>query len=226
MLDPGSAIAGVFTRSQSRSAPVDWCARNIKNGLARAIIVNAGNANAFTGRSGVDSVKTLAGAVASSFECRSSEVFVASTGVIGEPLDVAPIIGALPELKRGASESGWKAASRAIMTTDTFAKAATASAPFNGRTVSINGIAKGSGMIAPDMATLLVFLFTDAAVPARILQQLLERSVDRSFNCITVDSDTSTSDTVLFAATGSHRAGASWAQVRQRPAPQTVFRRT
>ncbi len=202
VLDPGSAIAGVFTRSQSRSAPVDWCAKNIRAGRARAILVNAGNANAFTGRRGAASVRLLAGRVAKALKCRASEVFVASTGVIGEPLDVAPLLKALPGLRRDAAEDTWKAAAHAIMTTDTFAKGCSANASIDGVRVAVNGIAKGSGMIAPDMATLLAFLFTDAALPARILQGLLARSVDRSFNRITVDSDTSTSDTVLLAATG------------------------
>jgi glutamate N-acetyltransferase/amino-acid N-acetyltransferase len=200
--DQGSTIAGVFTRSQSRSAPVDWCVRNLNKGSVRAILVNAGNANAFTGCGGLLGVKSLAGEVARTVGCRQGEVFIASTGVIGEPLDTAPILSTLPKLHESASPNAWEKAARAIMTTDTFAKACTARTSLDGVTVTINGIAKGSGMIAPDMATLLVFLFTDAAIPAPVLQRLLTKAVEESFNCITVDSDTSTSDTVLMVATG------------------------
>mgnify|MGYP006269418323 CR=1 FL=1 len=202
LLAEGTTVAGCFTRSKSRSAPVDWCARALTGGHARAIVINAGNANAFTGKAGVATVKAVATAAARKLHCRPTEIFQASTGVIGEPLDPTPIDGALPELAKAAKASSWGEAARAIMTTDTFAKAATATARFGGRTVTLNGIAKGSGMIAPDMATMLAFLFTDAAVPARVLQALLARSVARSFNCITVDGDTSTSDTVLLFATG------------------------
>jgi glutamate N-acetyltransferase/amino-acid N-acetyltransferase len=218
VVERGATIAGVFTRSQSRSAPVDWSVRNLKRGSARAILVNAGNANAFTGRAGVASVRSLAGGVAKIVGCAPSEVFIASTGVIGEPLDTAPILGILPELHRTASAAGWKQAARAIMTTDTFAKGSTVETSLDGATVRINGIAKGSGMIAPDMSTLLVFLFTDAQVPAAILQRLLANAVDKSFNCITVDSDTSTSDTVLMVATG--RAAKSPTRMRSASDPR------
>lgn len=206
LLDPGTTVAGCFTNSKSRSAPVDWCAENLKKGLGRALVVNAGNANAFTGKKGVATVKSVASAAAKTFGCKPSEVFQASTGVIGEPLNPAPIVGALAQLKAEASATAWDMAARTIMTTDTFQKLATAQVKLGGKTVSINGIAKGSGMIAPDMATMLVFLFTDANLPAKILQKLLSQSVMKSFNCITVDGDTSTSDTVLFFATG--QAGA------------------
>ena len=202
VLAPGSTVAGCLTKSKSRSAPVDWCADSLKGGLARAVVINAGNANAFTGRAGVKTVTAVAKAAAQALKCKPAEIFQASTGVIGEPLDAAPIVNAFPALMASAHGDCWDAAARAIMTTDTFAKVATASATYSGKRVAINGIAKGSGMIAPDMATMLVFIFTDAAVPAKILQGLLSASVAKSFNCITVDGDTSTSDTVLLFATG------------------------
>ncbi len=203
LLQPGTQAAGVFTRSKSRSAPVDWCAANMKGGTARAVVINAGNANAFTGKAGVATVNAVAKAAAALLKCKPGEIFQASTGVIGEPLNPSPITTALPFLADAARDDQWREAAEAIMTTDTFAKAATRSAKLGKATVTINGIAKGSGMIAPDMATMLVFIFTDAAVPARVLQKLLSDSVARSFNCITVDGDTSTSDTVLLFATGA-----------------------
>jgi glutamate N-acetyltransferase / amino-acid N-acetyltransferase len=202
VMEPGTTVAGCLTNSKSRSAPVDWCAASLKAGKARAVVINAGNANAFTGKAGVKTVTAVAKAAASLLKCKPIEIFQASTGVIGEPLNPAPILNALPGLLAGANANCWDDAARAIMTTDTFAKVATASVKYAGRTVTINGIAKGSGMIAPDMATMLVFLFTDAAIPAKILQAMLSASVATSFNCITVDGDTSTSDTVLLFATG------------------------
>ena len=201
-LAPGTAVAGCFTLSKSRSAPVDWCVQSLKGGKARAVVINAGNANAFTGKAGVATVTTVAKAAARHLKCKPSEIFQASTGVIGEPLDPTPIVNALPGLIAAARGDCWDDAARAIMTTDTFAKVATASLKHGGRTVTINGIAKGSGMIAPDMATMLVFIFTDAAIPPRALQKMLSESVGKSFNCITVDGDTSTSDTVQLFATG------------------------
>ena len=201
-LAPGTSVAGCLTLSKSRSAPVDWCAQSLKGGKARAVVINAGNANAFTGKAGVKTVTAVAKAVARLLKCPPAEVFQASTGVIGEPLNPAPIVNALPGLIAAARADCWDDAARAIMTTDTFAKVATASVNYGGKTVTINGIAKGSGMIAPDMATMLVFIFTDASIPSRILQALLSTSVAKSFNCITVDGDTSTSDTVLLFATG------------------------
>jgi glutamate N-acetyltransferase / amino-acid N-acetyltransferase len=207
LLDPGTAVAGCFTSSKARSAPVDWCVKNLKGGMARALVINAGNANAFTGKAGVATVTAVAAATARLLKCKPTEIFQASTGVIGEPLDPTPITGALAGLAAAAKAEGWAEAARAIMTTDTFAKAATATAKFGGRTVTISGIAKGSGMIAPDMATMLAFIFTDAAIQARMLQKLLSQSVAKSFNCVTVDGDTSTSDTVLLFATGA--AGAA-----------------
>jgi glutamate N-acetyltransferase/amino-acid N-acetyltransferase len=202
VLAPSTSVAGCFTISKSRSAPVDWCAQSLKGGKARAVVINAGNANAFTGKAGVATVTTVAKAAAQKLKCKPAEIFQASTGVIGEPLDPAPIVNALPGLVADARGDCWDDAARAIMTTDTFAKVATATVKYAGKTVTINGIAKGSGMIAPDMATMLVFIFTDAAIPSRDLQKMLSKSVAKSFNCITVDGDTSTSDTVLLFATG------------------------
>jgi glutamate N-acetyltransferase/amino-acid N-acetyltransferase len=209
VMDPGTTVAGSFTTSKSRSAPVDWCAANLAQGKARALVVNAGNANAFTGKAGVKTVTAVARAAAKVVGCKGAEVFQASTGVIGEPLNPDFITNALPGLAAAASPSLWPSAAKAIMTTDTFAKASTRSFKLGGRTARITAIGKGSGMIAPDMATMLVFIFTDAALPARVLQKLLSASVARSFNCITVDGDTSTSDTVLLFATGASGAGVS-----------------
>jgi glutamate N-acetyltransferase / amino-acid N-acetyltransferase len=201
-LEPGSTIAGVFTRSKTRSAPVDWCRANLSRGTARAIVVNAGNANAFTGKAGMRAVKATAAAAAKALGCTAHDVYIASTGVVGETLDARPLTAALPGLVAAARDDAWAEAARAIMTTDTFPKMATATARLGGRQVTLCGFAKGSGMIAPDMATMLAFVFTDAALPHDILQDLLARAVAPSFNCITVDGDTSTSDTVLCVATG------------------------
>jgi glutamate N-acetyltransferase/amino-acid N-acetyltransferase len=201
-LAPGTSVAGVFTRSLTRSAPVDWCRAAAKRGLARGILVNAGNANAFTGKAGMEAVKRSAAAAARELGCKPGEVFVASTGVIGVKLDWGKIAAAMPGLKAGLSADAWARAAAAIMTTDTFAKTATRSALIAGVPVTINGIAKGSGMIAPDMATMLAFAVTDAALPAPVLRALLARAVEGSFNCTTVDGDTSTSDTLLLCATG------------------------
>jgi glutamate N-acetyltransferase / amino-acid N-acetyltransferase len=206
VLDSGTAIAGCFTTSKTRSAPVDWDKANLARGRARAILVNAGNANAFTGVRGIRTVAGTVEELGRLLGCPKEEIFVASTGVIGEPLDEARINAVLPAAVKQATAEGWSAAAAAIMTTDTFPKAATASAEIAGHQVTMNGIAKGSGMIAPDMATMLAFLFTDASLPAKVLQELLRRSVERSFNAITVDGDTSTSDTILLAAT--QKAGA------------------
>ncbi|WP_428977888.1 bifunctional glutamate N-acetyltransferase/amino-acid acetyltransferase ArgJ [Rhodoligotrophos appendicifer] len=202
VLPPGTVAAGSLTRSKTASAPVDWCRQQLGHGGARALLVNSGNANAFTGRIGDEAVAISADAVARAVGCRREEVYLASTGVIGEPLPTAPILAALDSLAAAVDETKWAEAARAIMTTDTFPKSATATARLGGKSVTINGIAKGSGMIAPDMATMLAFLFTDAALPQPILQALLTASVDKSFNCTTVDGDTSTSDTVLIFATG------------------------
>jgi glutamate N-acetyltransferase/amino-acid N-acetyltransferase len=201
-LAPGSRIAGVFTRSLTAAAPVDWCRAALKSGSARAIIVNSGNANAFTGKAGIASVKRTTAALAERLDCRDRDIYVASTGVIGQPLDDGKIVAALGRLIDRLAPDGWAEAAAAIMTTDTFPKMATRTARIGDAEVRINGIAKGSGMIQPDMATMLAFAVTDAKVPAETLQALLVRSADRSFNAITVDGDTSTSDTVLLAATG------------------------
>lgn len=205
-LAPGTAVAGLFTRSLTASAPVDWCRHAIKGGQARAIIVNSGNANAFTGAKGRDAVERSVAAVTALLGCTPEEVLVSSTGVIGEPLPVDRLTAALPAVVERLTADAWEAAARAIMTTDTFPKMVTRTAKIGEASVTINGYCKGSGMIAPDMATMLAYLFTDAKLPAAVLQPLLKHAVDRSFNCITVDSDTSTSDTVIMAATGQGAA--------------------
>lgn len=203
VFDEGTAVAGVLTRSKAPSAPVDWCRKHLAGGAARALLVNAGNANAFTGKAGDRTVRELAAAVAQRLGCPQREVFQASTGVIGEPLESQPISAQLDGMIAKLVPAPWEPAARAIMTTDTFPKLATASAKIDGVKVTVNGIAKGSGMIAPDMATMLGFVFTDAALPAQVLQGILASSVERSFNATTVDGDTSTSDTVLAFATGA-----------------------
>ncbi len=201
-LASGTSAAGVFTRSLTAGAPVEWCRKALKGRRARAVVINSGNANAFTGAVGLKSVAKTVAATARDLRCRKTEVFVASTGVIGEPLPDARLIGALGALKRDLAPESWAAAAGAIMTTDTFPKGATRQAEIGGQIVTLNGIAKGSGMIAPDMATMLAFVFTDAKIPARTLQDLLGPAADLSFNSITVDGDTSTSDTLMAFATG------------------------
>ncbi len=198
----GTTVAGVFTRSQTASAPVDWCRANIARSKARALVVNAGNANAATGAEGHAACARVARATAKAAKVPAAEVYQASTGVIGEFLADDRITNNLPKLRAALKPGGWKAAAETIMTTDTFPKGASATAEIDGKTVTITGIAKGSGMIAPNMGTMLAFVFTDAALPPRVLQSCLKRGVDDSFNSITVDSDTSTSDTVLLFATG------------------------
>jgi len=200
---PGTTVAGVLTRSLSSSAPVDWCRRALKGGRTRAILVNSGNANAFTGRLGTASVGRCVKATASALGCAREEVLLASTGVIGEPLADERITAGLAGLVARLEPDGWSAAAAAIMTTDTYPKLATRRARIGVTEVRINGIAKGSGMIAPDMATMLAFVATDARLPATVLRALLREGADRSFNCITVDGDTSTSDTLILAATGA-----------------------
>ncbi|HZF74350.1 MAG TPA: bifunctional glutamate N-acetyltransferase/amino-acid acetyltransferase ArgJ [Acetobacteraceae bacterium] len=199
----GTTAAGVFTRNKCPGAPVDWCRDALKGGKARALVVTAGNSNVFTGRAGRETCAATAAAMAELAGCRPREVFLASTGVIGERLPAEKVTAALPPLFARLAGDGWAGAARAIMTTDTFPKAATRTARIGEAEVTVNGIAKGSGMIAPDMATMLCFLATDAKVPAAALQAVLKRGTDRSFNCVTVDSDTSTSDTVLLFATGA-----------------------
>ncbi|HSM95560.1 MAG TPA: bifunctional glutamate N-acetyltransferase/amino-acid acetyltransferase ArgJ [Rhizomicrobium sp.] len=201
-LAPGTQAAGLFTKSKTSSAPVDWCRANLKSGGARALVVNSGNANAFTGKAGVEGAQAVARSAAATLGCKAGEVMLASTGVIGEPLPAERITKILGKLADEGSASAWRAAAEAIMTTDTYPKLATAQATIDGKRVTINGIAKGSGMIAPDMATMLSFVFTDASLPASVLQELLSAGVKKSFNAITVDSDTSTSDTLILFATG------------------------
>ncbi len=201
-LDPGATIAGVFTLSKCFSAPVAWCRQALKGGRARAIVVNSGNANAFTGLAGDRTVENTVKRAARLFSCREKEVFIASTGVIGQPVPANYIASKLAAMKKRLDPKGWRDAARAIMTTDTFVKMATRNVEIDGVAVTINGFAKGAGMIAPDMATMLGFVFTDATIPSKVLQKLLTRASDRSFNSITVDSDTSTSDTVLLCASG------------------------
>ncbi len=202
----GTTVAGTLTKSKTSSAPVDWCRRHLPLGEANGLIVNAGNANAFTGGAGTQAVEKCVEAVADQLACRPSRIFAASTGVIGEPLPFDMIIDALPEAAERLVQSdaaSWKQAAAAILTTDTFAKGSSRIATIGDVSVNISGIAKGSGMIAPDMATMLSFIVTDAAIPADVLSTLTSAGVAKSFNAITVDSDTSTSDTVLVFATGS-----------------------
>lgn len=202
LLAPGTQVAGVFTTSKTASAPVLWCRDKLKGGEARVLVVNSGNANAFTGKAGLEGVREIAGEAASVAGCRPQQVFMASTGVIGEPLPARKITKVLSGLAAQGVPGNWRAAAEAIMTTDTYPKMATATAMIDGVKVTINGIAKGSGMIAPDMATMLSFVFTDANLPATVLQECLSAGVGPSFNSITVDSDTSTSDTLILFATG------------------------
>lgn len=200
-LGQGTTVAGVTTRSQCPSPEVEWCRDALPQGKARALVVNAGNANAFTGNRGRAAVEAIAAKVSGHLGCEPSDVFICSTGVIGEPLPIEKAEAGL-EAAFSAPEASWEEAANAIGTTDTFPKGATASAVIGDTTVQISGIVKGSGMIAPDMATMLGFIFTDAAIDPQFLQEMLSRAVAKTFNCITVDSDTSTSDTVLVFATG------------------------
>jgi glutamate N-acetyltransferase/amino-acid N-acetyltransferase len=202
-MDAGTTVAGVFTSNKCPGAPIDWCREALKGGKARAVVINAGNANVFTGKAGAEATKISAQAAAKLVGCPAKQVFVASTGVIGEVLPHEKLTAALPALHAGLEADGFEAAARGIMTTDTFPKGSTRTAMIGGTEVRINGIAKGSGMIAPDMATMLCFIFTDAKIPAELLQGMLGKGVGTSFNCTTVDSDTSTSDTVLVFATGA-----------------------
>jgi glutamate N-acetyltransferase/amino-acid N-acetyltransferase len=210
-LDPGTSVAGVFTRSATRSAPVLDCQSKLggDSEAGAAILVNSGNSNAFTGHFGQTSVAEITAAVAEATGVPQGRVFTASTGVIGEPLPHDRIVAKIDELKSGLAEDRLEDAAQAIMTTDTFAKGATAQVEIDGQIISIAGIAKGSGMIAPDMATMLVYIFTDATYDQAALQDLLSGLNDRSFNCITVDSDTSTSDSLLLCATGASGVNAT-----------------
>ncbi len=199
---PGTTVAGVFTKSKCPSAPVEWCRAHLKGGKASALVVNSGNANAFTGKSGRAATKLTADITAKAAGIRPAEIFLASTGVIGEPLDASKFTGVMDELVVRAAPGEFLAAAKAVMTTDTFPKVATATAKIGKATVSINGIAKGAGMIAPDMATMLSFIFTDAALSSAALQSLLKDGVADTFNAVTIDGDTSTSDTLMMFATG------------------------
>jgi glutamate N-acetyltransferase / amino-acid N-acetyltransferase len=204
-LAPGSTIAGVFTKSTMPGHPVTWCRQCLPGGKVRAVVVNSGNSNVFTGRAGWQVVEATAVTAAKLLGCEPGEVFISSTGVIGEPPPPEKIVAALPEAAKLLSAAAWETAARAIMTTDTFPKGAAATAAIDGAPVRINGFAKGSGMIAPDMATMLVYIFTDAALPAAVLQPMLAALTVPTFNSITVDSDTSTSDTLLLCATQQAR---------------------
>jgi glutamate N-acetyltransferase / amino-acid N-acetyltransferase len=203
VLDKGTTVAGVFTQSKCPSAPVDWCRAKLSRGTARALVVNSGNANAFTGKTGRQSTAMTASIAAKAVGCSPNEVFLASTGVIGEPLDATKFDRVLGGLAQTAEPGEWMSAAKAIMTTDTFPKVATKSVKLGKTKVTINGMAKGSGMISPDMATMLSFVFTDAPLSSGALQSLLKSGVEDTFNAVTVDGDTSTSDTLLAFATGT-----------------------
>ncbi len=207
VLDKGTTVAGVFTRSKCPSAPVEWCRAKLPRGTsARALVVNSGNANAFTGKTGRQSTALTASIAAKAVGCSPNEVYLASTGVIGEPLDATKFDGVLGTLAVQVATGEWMGAARAIMTTDTFPKVATATVKLGKASVTINGMAKGAGMIAPDMATMLSFIFTDAPITAGALQSLLKSGVEDTFNAVTIDGDTSTSDTLLAFATGAAAA--------------------
>jgi glutamate N-acetyltransferase/amino-acid N-acetyltransferase len=209
VLDKGTSVAGVFTKSKCPSAPVEWCraklkrGRSSKGGFARALVVNSGNANAFTGKTGRQATTLTASIAAKAVGCKPDDVFLASTGVIGEPLDATKFDGVLGTLAQRVSPDGWMDAAKAIMTTDTFPKVATATVKLGKANVTISGMAKGAGMIAPDMATMLSFVFTDAPIAHPALQSLLKAGVADTFNAVTIDGDTSTSDTLLAFATGA-----------------------
>jgi glutamate N-acetyltransferase/amino-acid N-acetyltransferase len=203
LMDPGTAAAGVFTKSKCPSAPVEWCRDNLKSAKTRALVVNSGNANAFTGKTGRTACKFTAQIASRAIGCKPADIFLASTGVIGEPLNAKAFDGVMQGMVAAARPDFWLEAAKAIMTTDTFPKVATAKTSIGKATVTINGIAKGAGMIAPDMATMLSFVFTDAPVSARVLQKLLSDGVADSFNAVTIDGDTSTSDTLMAFATGA-----------------------
>ena len=203
LFDKGTEVAGVFTKSKCPSAPVEWCRARLKRGRARALVVNSGIANAFTGRNGAEAAKFSAALAARASRAPANEIFLASTGVIGEPLDASKFDGVLQKLAASAASGGMLDAAKAIMTTDTFPKTAAGTALLGGVEVTLAGMAKGAGMIAPDMATMLAFVFTDAPIAAAALQAMLSKGVLNSFNAITVDGDTSTSDTLLLFATGA-----------------------
>jgi glutamate N-acetyltransferase/amino-acid N-acetyltransferase len=206
VFDAPAAVAGVFTKSRCPSAPVDFCRKNLPHGTARAVVVNSGNANAFTGVKGRQATELTAKSAAAAVGCDENEIYLASTGVIGEPLDASKFAGVLDQMQSDATGDFWFEAAKAIMTTDTYPKVATRSAEIDGIPVTINGIAKGAGMIAPDMATMLSFVVTDADIAPVALQALLSAGVEPTFNSMTVDSDTSTSDTLMLFATAAAAA--------------------
>ena len=203
VMEPGTVAAGVLTQSKTSSAPVLWCRESLKGGKARILVVNSGNSNAFTGKKGRAAVELTARFAQEAVGCGASEVYLASTGVIGEPLEAEKFAHLLSGLAKSATAEGWHETAKAIMTTDTFPKLASRKASIGGVEVTINGFCKGAGMIAPDMATMLCFLFTDAAVAQAPLQEAIASGAATSFNCMTVDGDTSTSDTCLLFATGT-----------------------
>ena len=203
---PGTQVAGVFTQNLCPGAPVDWSRKALKTEARpgpRIVVVNSGTANVFAGQKSRDAVVETAQGAAAQFGGTADSVFLASTGVIGEPLKASKLVAKFPEIQTNLTDDGWEAAARAIMTTDTYAKGASASTKIDGIDVSINGIAKGSGMIAPDMATMLSFVATDANIAQPVLQSLISELTQTTFNAITVDSDTSTSDTLLLLASGA-----------------------
>ena len=199
----GTSVAGVFTNSTSPGHPVIWCRDKLPKGKARGLVVNAGNANVFNGKSGMQALEAIVKSVTTLLHCTKNEVYVASTGVIGEKLDSTKIVEKITALDVNLQNQDWKDAAIAITTTDTFPKGSHRVIKVGKTAVNLVGIAKGSGMIAPDMATMLGFIFTDAQIPSQILQKLLSRNVKSTFNSITVDADTSTSDTLLLFATGA-----------------------
>src|SRR5208283_924692 len=223
LFDAGTAVAGVLTRSKCPSAPVDWCRARLKGGAASALVVNSGNANAFTGKSGRVATKLTAEIAAKAAHCKTGEVFLASTGVIGEPLDATKFAAVIDRLTADAAPGGWREAAQAIMTTDTFAKGAAAVVRMGSSAVTICGIAKGAGMIAPDMATMLSFVFTDAPIAPAVLKALLRDGVGDTFNAVTIDGDTSPSK---WRATAKARASSSrsWSRARCRRNPPASSR--
>jgi glutamate N-acetyltransferase/amino-acid N-acetyltransferase len=210
---PGTTVAGVLTQSTAPGAPVQWCREHMGAGTARGLVVNAGNANVFTGAKGRVAVEAMAAASAKALSCGPKEVMIASTGVIGEPLEHEKITAEIAKLPARFGVNDWEQAAKAISTTDTFTKGASTTVEIGGVPVTICGIAKGSGMIAPDMATMLAFVFTDAKLDVALLQPMLKRNADTTFNSITVDGDTSTSDTLMLFATG---------QAAPHPAPKDL----
>jgi glutamate N-acetyltransferase / amino-acid N-acetyltransferase len=225
VLDKGTTAAGVLTQSRCPSAPVEWCRARLAAGAARGLVVNSGNANAFTGKRGREAAKLTAELAAKAIGCRPAQIMLGSTGVIGEPLESRKFAAVMDDLVARATPNGWMDAAKAMMTTDTFPKVATATAKLGDATVAINGIAKGSGMIGMDMATMLAFVFTDAPIAAPALRALLKDGVVDSFNAVTVDSDTSTSDTLLAFATGAARARGAPAIARASDRRLADFRR-